>query len=334
MFYCSQCCRSLLPKAEADEASTAADDLTEDVKPANEPPQTYPLLALPAPNAPPPQRLPFEVDVILHDDRDVATGVQLAVLSSNANVHQFDPSPTSSAKPTKAAETSPALAATAANNAIPDYASSPDFSTTYVLFPGPSAIPVSQVAGKITRLVALDCKWTKTISATHPSVACLQQVTLSDPPDVSLFWRWHGKGTGMLSTIEAVFVAAWEVNEARSAAAASEGAEHTTADALGGAGAAARNLQPNQGDPTGLLKGVFTLFGLQKRALEKAGNKEKMIGGLEGGNGAGFLPWEEGFKSQKRAERAQAGSERQKQQKIASREKPVALRRKEDSRNN
>jgi ABC-type Zn2+ transport system substrate-binding protein/surface adhesin len=42
----------------------------------------------------------------------------------------------------------------------------------------------------------------------------LQFVHLEFPPHKSHFWRWHNRGDGMLSTIEAVYFAAREVSAA------------------------------------------------------------------------------------------------------------------------
>ena len=41
------------------------------------------------------------------------------------------------------------------------------------------------------------------------SILC--QVHLSSPPQQSYYWRWHNAGPGMVSTIEAVYYAAWEI---------------------------------------------------------------------------------------------------------------------------
>mmetsp|Transcript_22861 Transcript_22861/g.24314 ORF Transcript_22861/g.24314 Transcript_22861/m.24314 type:complete len:196 (-) Transcript_22861:60-647(-) len=46
------------------------------------------------------------------------------------------------------------------------------------------------------------------------SLEGLQFVHLEFPPRKSYFWRWHNRGDGMLSTIEAVYFAAREVSAA------------------------------------------------------------------------------------------------------------------------
>ena len=104
-----------------------------------------------------------------------------------------------------------------------------DVETTYVLFPSPDSIPISEVASKIKKLIVIDCKWSTTggmrgvdilrkvdggkYSNVHKRY---QYVRLDSPPLHSLFWRWHHfDGHGMLSTIEAIYFAALEVHDAR-----------------------------------------------------------------------------------------------------------------------
>jgi len=111
---------------------------------------------------------------------------------------------------------------------------------TYVLFPQEGrSVPISRVANKIKRLVVLDIKWTrsynvKLFSADHHKINIQQRshsggakkynplsplndlpfVHLEFPPLKSNFWRWHNRGDGMLSTIEAIYFAAREVSVA------------------------------------------------------------------------------------------------------------------------
>ena len=84
---------------------------------------------------------------------------------------------------------------------------------TFVLFPQKGrSVPISQVAHKLKRLVVLDVKWTRTgIVQLDPSLAKLQTVHLDHTPKQSHFWRWHQRGEGMLSTMEAIYFAAIEV---------------------------------------------------------------------------------------------------------------------------
>jgi len=116
---------------------------------------------------------------------------------------------------------------------------------TFLLFPDETAVPLSSVvlsSGRsvkggttatattgdplaivgcpIRRLVVLDCKWRRTVSRLHPNLAGVPRVRLDtastgDPDSASsprtFFWRWHNSGDGCLSTIEAVYYAAWQV---------------------------------------------------------------------------------------------------------------------------
>jgi hypothetical protein len=122
----------------------------------------------------------------------------------------------------------------------PMAAAEEDEEGTYVLFPQEGkSVPISAVAHKIKRLVVLDIKWTRSFnvqlfSADHhkimvstPSEAgggkCynplaslkdLPFVHLEYPPQNSNFWRWHNRGVGMVSTIEAIYFAAREASVA------------------------------------------------------------------------------------------------------------------------
>ena len=111
---------------------------------------------------------------------------------------------------------------------------------TYVLFPQKGkSVPISAVANKIKRLVVLDIKWSRSynvqlFSADHHKILVsrpseggggksynplaplkdLPFVHLEFPPQNSNFWRWHNRGAGMLSTIEAIYFAAREASVA------------------------------------------------------------------------------------------------------------------------
>lgn len=88
---------------------------------------------------------------------------------------------------------------------------------TFVLFPSENSIPLSTVANSIQRLVVLDCKWTKTGTQENISeIAHLPKVHLDNPPSESFFWRWHNAGSGMCSTLEAIYYAALEVSRGKS----------------------------------------------------------------------------------------------------------------------
>mmetsp|Transcript_15415 Transcript_15415/g.27987 ORF Transcript_15415/g.27987 Transcript_15415/m.27987 type:complete len:371 (-) Transcript_15415:29-1141(-) len=86
--------------------------------------------------------------------------------------------------------------------------------TTFVLFPSPGeSVPLSSVASRISRLIVLDCRWTKSSSRKIEELKKLQKVHLTMPPEKSHYWRWHNAGPEMLSTIEAIYYATMEMAE-------------------------------------------------------------------------------------------------------------------------
>lgn len=140
-------------------------------------------------------RLPFLVDIILDDRRASSTGVQVATIMSESLM--ISPA-------------SPRVRLFEEDKGIPDYSNEQG---TFLLFPGPSSVPMSSLAktSAIKRLVFLDCKWTKTSSRMHPTIQNLQRVHLDHSFRQSYYWRWHTAGEGMISTVEAVYVSAWQV---------------------------------------------------------------------------------------------------------------------------
>eukprot|EP00590_Aulacoseira_subarctica_P000520 CAMPEP_0172436194 /NCGR_PEP_ID=MMETSP1064-20121228/71597_1 /TAXON_ID=202472 /ORGANISM="Aulacoseira subarctica , Strain CCAP 1002/5" /LENGTH=314 /DNA_ID=CAMNT_0013184589 /DNA_START=51 /DNA_END=992 /DNA_ORIENTATION=- len=141
-------------------------------------------------------QLPFEIRILLSDLRNKATGIHAAALCSNTRqvtLLELSDDPCSDGK------------------ALND----DDVETTFVLFPGKDSIPIVSVASRIQKLIVLDCKWTRTKNSGKflPELSNYQKVHLSTPPTESHFWRWHNAGQGMLSTIEAIFYASWEVSE-------------------------------------------------------------------------------------------------------------------------
>ena len=147
--------------------------------------------------------LPFQLDIILDDRRASSTGVQLATTLKAAGQSDgyriYD--------------------LTDDRVPIPDYTSdSNDHDGTYLLFPDVSAVPLSSIlnAGKhIKRLIVLDCKWSKfskTLVLPHnKAVADVPRLKLDHPPTQSFYWRWHNAGDGAVSTIEAIYYAACQV---------------------------------------------------------------------------------------------------------------------------
>lgn len=146
-------------------------------------------------------RLPFLLDIILQDRHLSSTGLQLATVLQMAaqngaergfNIYDQE----------------------VENPVIPRYGDSAS-TGVYLLFPGRNSVPISSIlkndAFSMRTLVVLDCKWRATSVRLDPSLAHLQKVHLDDPPQESFFWRWHNKGKGMLSTVEAVYYAAWQI---------------------------------------------------------------------------------------------------------------------------
>jgi DTW domain len=163
--------------------------------------------------------LPFLVDIVLDDRRSVSTGIHLATL-----LNSMAPNRTRNTRSLRFR-----LFDVEFGDPIPDYQHD-DKHDNYLLFPCPGSVPLSSIAmpprialgdsttgsmrEKALRLVVLDCKWARRGVRLHPALATLQKVHLDDPPSQSHYWRWHNSGAGMLSTIEAVYYAAWQVGDA------------------------------------------------------------------------------------------------------------------------
>ena len=137
--------------------------------------------------------LPFSVDLVLDDKRPSSTGVQAASVLNmrSGNI-----------------DNKYRLLDQSRGAGIPDYSAEDG---TYFLFPSDTSVGLSSVAAKVRRLVVLDCRWTKSQLRKDSRLAILPKVHLDNPPQESFFWRWHNSGAGMLSTIEALYFAAWEV---------------------------------------------------------------------------------------------------------------------------
>jgi hypothetical protein len=145
------------------------------------------------------RKLPFRLHIILHDRRNVATGLHAKVLDENLHgdakaipskprndVHVFD-----------------------LERLDPLPANYPEH--TYLLFPSEDSIPLESVRHQVKTLVVLDCKWTKSSSRNDPRLGKLPRVHLTNPSTASYYWRWHSAGPGCLSTMEAIYEALCEV---------------------------------------------------------------------------------------------------------------------------
>jgi DTW domain len=162
--------------------------------------------------------LPFDVDIILNDRRVSATGVQFHTIWSS--MEQGNPVEISRDNAESRRATVCRLFDVDRNDEIPNYSDQNADGNTFLLFPGPTSKPVSSIVddegiSKVKRLVVLDCKWSKSSIRFHPHLASLPQVHLDCVPKHSYFWRWHNAGENMLSTIEAIYYAAWAVSTSR-----------------------------------------------------------------------------------------------------------------------
>ena len=154
-------------------------------------------------------KLPFEIDIILDDRRASSTGVQVATLLSHQAIRGEDETPNSSEPKSQVR-----LFDHGEGEALPDYSKEQN---TFLLFPGGNSIPLSSVAMTtgIEKLVVLDCKWARSSVRLHKSVQSMQRVHLDHSFKQSYYWRWHTAGEGMISTVEAIYLSAWEVAEAK-----------------------------------------------------------------------------------------------------------------------
>jgi hypothetical protein len=148
-------------------------------------------------------RVPFDIDIIVDDRRTASTGIHVpAILSSGG--HDSKPVLTNNAAPRIR------LFDREISDDIPDYDKERN---TFLLFPGGNSLPISSVARTCTieRIVVLDCRWNHASGRMHPSVQKMQRVHLNCSLKQSYFWRWHNAGEGMISTVEAIYMCAWEV---------------------------------------------------------------------------------------------------------------------------
>ena len=156
-------------------------------------PECVQLLVDPPPTTLADLDLPFGVTFILDDRRNTATGVgAAALLSASPSYHK------------------PVHVYDRERDEIPE--SFDENEGTYLLFPGPHSVPLSSIVNNLQTLVLLDCKWRKTSVRLEPSIASLPQVHLDAPPSQSFYWRWHLSGKGRVSTVEALYYAACQVD--------------------------------------------------------------------------------------------------------------------------
>jgi DTW domain len=166
--------------------------------------------------------LPFDVDIILNDRRVSATGIQVHTIYSS--MARDNPDQRLSERiideESQQRTTICRLFDVDRNEDIPNYSDDESTDGTFLLFPGPNSQPLSSIVNDdgvsmVKRLVVLDCKWSKSSIRFHPHLTSLPQVHLDSVPKHSYFWRWHNAGENMLSTIEAIYYAAWDVAATR-----------------------------------------------------------------------------------------------------------------------
>ena len=161
-------------------------------------------------------QLPFDLHILLEDLHTKSTGVQvksiLDAASGTKNNHdnKNEEEPIGNVK-----------LFNLANDEMPPYTGqhTDQYEGTYLLFPGTDSVPLSEIlqneSATINTLVVLDCRWSRSSTRFHPYLASLPKVSLDHPPAQSYYWRWHNTGVGMLSSVEAIYFAAWQITASR-----------------------------------------------------------------------------------------------------------------------
>jgi hypothetical protein len=105
-------------------------------------------------------KLPFDLDIILDDRRRSCSSLHAMVLlrasCSSSTLLKDDPVADESLHHSEPIQL---IDLQREDNAIPSYID--HFNSTYLLFPSSDSIPLSSVADKVSKLIVLDCKWTK-----------------------------------------------------------------------------------------------------------------------------------------------------------------------------
>jgi hypothetical protein len=182
--YCPICCRLLIPK----------EDWPDVLREGN-------------------LQLPFRVHILLDDRPASSTGVQVMTILKAIDDQEEEVTTTRTTNDDDIERR--AALYDFDKDEIPPYENVELYSGTYLLFPTKDSVPLSSVVrdSKIMTLVVLDCKWSHSRLRFHPSVQTLPKVHLDTPPQQSHYWRWHNAGPGMLSSVEALYFAAWQVTD-------------------------------------------------------------------------------------------------------------------------
>ena len=141
--------------------------------------------------------LPFDLEVIVRDDVESASGIHAAALASPVRVRSF-----------------PEGLLAEGSSSAEDYVRY-NAATTFVLYPSADALTAVDLAevlaarpqAELLTVLAIDSKWNNDGAVlSHPALRGLRHVRLSEPPAHSRIWRAHGRAVGgCVSTIEAIY---------------------------------------------------------------------------------------------------------------------------------
>jgi hypothetical protein len=149
------------------------------------------------PTTPPaPLRLPFDLEILVRDEVDNATGIHAAALAQDCKVRLFPDE---------------MIDASTDEDAY-------DPSSTFVLYPSAEACTAKELAAQSATggcrptIIVPDTKWNNDGAVLrHPSLRGLRHVRLQEPPKASAIWRSNARAAaGCVSTIEAIYCFARE----------------------------------------------------------------------------------------------------------------------------
>jgi len=104
-------------------------------------------------------KLPFELDIILDDRRRSSSSLHAMVLMKAAASHRAALDLDDEVKSTAIHNSTIHMIDVQRDELIPSYENS--LNSTFLLFPSPDSVPLSSVIEKVSKLVVLDCKWTR-----------------------------------------------------------------------------------------------------------------------------------------------------------------------------
>mmetsp|Transcript_68904 Transcript_68904/g.138534 ORF Transcript_68904/g.138534 Transcript_68904/m.138534 type:complete len:414 (-) Transcript_68904:97-1338(-) len=152
--------------------------------------------------------LPLTVDVILRDEPSKSTGIYAAVMApQSTRVVRYPEDLEDSSVGAEDTKTSSNNVAGESTRDRPEIEYDPR--TTVILYPSERSvtmgeIPVAELA-QLRKVLVVDTTWQKTGGVLlHRKLRHLRHIRLANPPEESLFWRYHNQGAGRVSTIEAL----------------------------------------------------------------------------------------------------------------------------------